>query len=693
MPLVIYLGLHAIMREPASILPPEQRQATLAVLNVNAPTATLDEEEHSPAEEAKDQLAPVLLLDTLTEEAVGTISQWLRQDTANHIALIWLQPVPYIAARLAQEADAESALQEWQHMANATLSFFRQHRRQVTLVGAELGVESPAQNDITLLTLPAVEHAPLYTLAATQLLANNTALQEIASHLLASSACVYPQTRSERSNVLTALACHRQTLQHLHTNEQQLNNLKERCSKAENQLAQLHAEKQASEVQFNKQHQAHQAAASKKQAELQQQLNSTQEENEQVITELHKVQETLETTLLERDAARKQAAELKKAQTALEQVQKEKAALETRLSTATTAHQQAKKAAEDAKQQAQKSSQQQQAEHNKALVSVQEENDLIIAELHKVQETLETTLHERDAARKQAAELKKAQTALAQVQKEKAALQTQLTAEQATVQKVQQQHQEAQQQVSRLQQELTSTKEENELVIAELHRLQELLESKLIERDALVKQRDNIRVQHGIVIQQRDSALQQLDQRLAQLQQLHPELKKYQEEQTSLYGRLERYQKQLNIQKSEFQQVLQEQEIWLQWLRAHATRYITATYRYSRAYRKALSQQIALLEVSQHFDKQWYIEQNPDIANSNMSPAEHYIKVGALEGRNPSPNFDTDFYITQNHDVAEAGHHPLLHFLRHGQLEQRLTTYEQRQLPSPSSAVSGVSHE
>lgn len=689
MPLVIYLGLHAIMREPASILPPEQRQATLAALNVNAPSATLDEEEHSPAEEAKEQLTPVLLLDTLTEEATDTISQWLRQDTANHITLIWLQPVPYIAARLAQEADAESALQEWQHIANATLSFFRQHRRQVTLVGAEPGVKPPHQEDVTLLTLPALEHEPLYTLAATQLLANNTALQEIASHLLASSACVYPQIGSEHSNVLTALDCHRQTMQHLHTNEQQLNNLKEQCSKAENQLAQLHAEKQASEAQFNKKLQEQQTAASKKQTKLQQQLNSTQEESDLIIAELHKVQETLEATLHERDAARKQAAELKKAQTALAQIQKEKAALQTQLSTATTAHQQAKKVAEEAQQQAQQRSQQQQAEHSKALSSVQEENDLVIAELHKVQETLETILHERDAARKQAAELKKAQTALEQVQKDKAALQTQLTAEQATVQKVQQQHQEAQQQVSRLQQALTSTKEENELVIAELHRLQELLESKLIERDALVKQRDNIRVQHGIAIQQRDSALQQLDQRLAQLQQLHPELKKYQAEQASLYGRLERYQKQLNIQKSEFQQVLQEQEIWLQWLRAHATRYITATYRYSRAYRKALSQQIALLEVSQHFDKQWYIEQNPDIASSNMSPAEHYLKVGALEGRNPSPNFDTDFYITQNHDVAEAGHHPLLHFLRHGQLEQRLTTYEQRQLPSPSQAASG----
>lgn len=587
MPLVIYLGLHAIMREPASILPPEQRQATLAALNVNAPSAMLDEEEHSPAEEAKEQLAPVLLLDTLTEEAIGTISQWLRQNTANHITLIWLQPVPYIAARLAQEADAENALLEWQHLANATLSFFQQHRRQVTLVGAEPGVEPPAQNDITLLTLPAVEHAPLYTLAATQLLANSTALKERASHLLASSATAYPQMGSEHSNALTALDCHRQTMQHLHTKEQQLNKLKEQCSKAEKQLAQLHTEKQASEAQFNKKLQEHKTEASKKQTELQQQLNSTHEEN-----------------------------------------------------------------------------------------------DLIIAELHKVQETLETTLHERDAARKQATELKKVQTALEQVQKDKAALQTQLTAEQATVQKIQKQHQEAEQQVNKLQQKLTSTKEENELVIAELHRLQELLESKLIERESLVEK-------HDIAIQQRDSALQQLDRRLAQLQQLHPELKKYQEEQTSLYGRIERYQKQLNIQKSEFQQVLQEQEIWLQWLRAHATRYITATYRYSRAYRKALSQQIALLEVSQHFDKQWYIEQNPDIASSNMQPAEHYLKFGALEGRSPSPNFDTDFYITQNHDVAEAGHHPLLHFLRHGQLEQRLTTHEQRQLPSPSPTVSG----
>ena len=657
MPLVIYLGLHAIMREPASILPPEQRQATLAALSVKAPAAALDQEEHSPAEAAEGQLDPVLLLDTWSEEVTNTISQWLRQNTANHVTLVWLQPVPYIAARLAQEADAESALLEWQYMANGILSFFRQHRRQVTLVGAEPKVEPPHREGIALLTLPAVEHAPIYTLAATQLLASNTGLQEIASHLLASSACTYPQVGSEHSNVLTALDYHWQTVQLLHTNEQQLSDLKEQCSKAENQLAQLHAEKQASEAQFNKQHQEHQAA-SKEQAALQKQLMSTKEENDQIIAELHKVQETLETTLHERDAAHKQAAELKKAQTALEQVQKDKAALQTQLTAEKAAHQQAKKVAEEAQQQAQKRSQQQQAEHSKALASVQEENDLVIAELHKVQETLETTLHERDAVRQQAAE-------------------------QSTVQKVQKQHQEAQQQVSRLQQELTSTKEENELVIAELHRLQELLESKLIERDALVKQRDKIRVQHGIVIQQRDSALQQLDQRLAQLQKLHSELKKCQAEQTTLYSRIERYQKQLNMQKSDFQQVLQEQEIWLQWLRAHATRYITATYRHSRDYRKALSQQIALLEVSQHFDKQWYLEQNPDIANSNMDPAEHYIKFGALEGRNPSPNFDTDFYITQHRDVADAGHHPLLHFLRHGQLEQRSTTYEQRQLPSP----------
>lgn len=474
MPLVIYIGLHAIVREPALILPSEQKQVTLATLKVNDTAASLDE----PSSGQQKGNNRVLLLETLTEDATRTIKQWLQQKATQHVTLVWLKPVPYIAAKLAQGEETEVTLQEWQQMANATLNLFRQHRRQVTLIGADVGGVPPQRDEVALLTLPPVKHAPLFTLAASQLLASNSAMQETAAHLCASSTCVYPQAESGIDQVINTLRDHQK-------NSQQISNLEQ----------QLSAEK----------------------------------ENQQKINE-----------------------------------------------------------------------------QSKALASVNEENDLVINELHRVQE---------------------------------------------------------------------------------------LLESKLIERGVLVKQRDDVRNHYEIAIQQRDSALHQLDQRFAQLQQAHLDLKEsqgenkeYQREQKALSSRINRLQTQLNVQKKEFQQALQEQTTWLAWVRRNAAHYSAAAYKYSRSHRKTLKQQAALVQASQHFDKQWYLEQYPDIAKSTMDPVEHYLKFGVLEARNPSPKFDTKFYITQNPDVAESGYQPLLHYIQHGQMEHRQTKLEQLQLPSPQQA-------
>lgn len=47
---------------------------------------------------------------------------------------------------------------------------------------------------------------------------------------------------------------------------------------------------------------------------------------------------------------------------------------------------------------------------------------------------------------------------------------------------------------------------------------------------------------------------------------------------------------------------------------------------------------------SKLFDASWYLENNPDVACSNIDPILHYIKYGANENRNPSPWFDTKGY-------------------------------------------------
>jgi len=71
------------------------------------------------------------------------------------------------------------------------------------------------------------------------------------------------------------------------------------------------------------------------------------------------------------------------------------------------------------------------------------------------------------------------------------------------------------------------------------------------------------------------------------------------------------------------------------------------------------------------FDEHWYREQYPDVANSSLSPIEHYLEMGAEQGYNPSPEFDTRWYINTYPDVAQSAINPLLHYIMHGQAEQR----------------------
>lgn len=79
-----------------------------------------------------------------------------------------------------------------------------------------------------------------------------------------------------------------------------------------------------------------------------------------------------------------------------------------------------------------------------------------------------------------------------------------------------------------------------------------------------------------------------------------------------------------------------------------------------------------LILSSQLFDQNWYLKQNPELAEQDVDPALHYLRHGAYEGRQPSQLFDSFFYLTNNSDVSMAGVNPLVHFLKFGQAEGRL---------------------
>jgi glycosyltransferase involved in cell wall biosynthesis len=84
-----------------------------------------------------------------------------------------------------------------------------------------------------------------------------------------------------------------------------------------------------------------------------------------------------------------------------------------------------------------------------------------------------------------------------------------------------------------------------------------------------------------------------------------------------------------------------------------------------------LLRDMRLIAASGLFDSDWYLQQNPDVAKAAVNPLRHYLRRGALEGRDPNRYFDSDWYLLENPDVARAGVNPLVHYLRRGAFQGR----------------------
>ncbi len=72
------------------------------------------------------------------------------------------------------------------------------------------------------------------------------------------------------------------------------------------------------------------------------------------------------------------------------------------------------------------------------------------------------------------------------------------------------------------------------------------------------------------------------------------------------------------------------------------------------------------------FDIEWYMEMCPDLAESGINPLVHYIKFGGFEERDPSPKFSSKAYIDNYPDVKESAMNPLMHYIVFGQNEDRI---------------------
>ena len=80
------------------------------------------------------------------------------------------------------------------------------------------------------------------------------------------------------------------------------------------------------------------------------------------------------------------------------------------------------------------------------------------------------------------------------------------------------------------------------------------------------------------------------------------------------------------------------------------------------------AQQTAISEIraSGLFNSEWYLRNNPDVAEAGVDPLVHYVTAGAAEGRTPGPEFDVLWYLGECPEAGAPGVNPILHYIRFG---------------------------
>ena len=104
--------------------------------------------------------------------------------------------------------------------------------------------------------------------------------------------------------------------------------------------------------------------------------------------------------------------------------------------------------------------------------------------------------------------------------------------------------------------------------------------------------------------------------------------------------------------------------------------FITSPRKTINHYRE-IQKDVALINSSSLFDKNWYLSRYPDIAKEKIDPARHYLQFGGFEGRDPSLDFSSTWYLDIYNDVKKAGTNPLLHYLKYGEEDGHVSPMEQ----------------
>ncbi len=380
------------------------------------------------------------------------------------------------------------------------------------------------------------------------------------------------------------------------------------------------------------------------------------EDNGLLLRQLHEVQEELERVFLEKQQlGQAQAAtgvELQKAHARMVLV-------------------------ENARQEGEVSKQALEADNRKIL----EENDLLIRQLHEVQEELEKVFLENQ-------QLGQEQTATG-VELQKAHVRMVL---------VENARQEGEVSKQSLEADNRKILEENDLLIRQLHEVQEELEKVFLEKQQL----GQAQTATGVELQKVQARMVELENAREELegsnQSLETNGKQLLGEKELLLIQLHQVQEELEFYFLKYQETLTlqnpvseeksseaegaterapEAQLKAQeknataWTNQKLIRTLVQPFKRADRGKEKLRRQVEVLNQSGLFDQRWYLSEYPDVASARVDPAEHYLRFGAGEGRNPSPRFDTMYYLQSNPDVAAAGVNPLLHYIEFGISEGR----------------------
>ncbi len=336
--------------------------------------------------------------------------------------------------------------------------------------------------------------------------------------------------------------------------------------------------------------------------------------------------------------------------------------------------------------------------------TLKRENELLLLQLHQVQEELESTFFQKQKLEQEQAEQasthQRLETKVAQLN-EACDQQTKLnTACQAKLEDVSQNYR-------ALEAVKLTVEEENALLLQELHRLQEEFEDTIRYNKNLKRKQQQLENAREKADQERGALTQELLRERERLNTKELEIRR--ERQRTIKLKMDFAQeiegerrRALKLKADLVQEIERERRRTIQlkqtlsWRITAPIRALSIPFRPStqecdeieetqsdetkktgpdetkETEGGAIEEEIALIRSSGYFDEAYYLEINTDVAKEGKDPVEHYVRYGALEGRNPSEMFNTRRYLEINPDVAELGINPLVHFIKYGMAEGRV---------------------